>query len=127
MIIFWFKWYPKEKLHLGSFCSGNFTHFHSEHKKSNRNRIIHERNRENQTRTEQYVNKTERAKISISPMSDNNDSKQFQVICQKPNQSETDGLFDIIFFRDQCYKTFLGKKLTLWHNKLECLTIFSLI
>ncbi len=88
--------------------------------------MIYEPNTENQTRTKQYVNKTERAKTSISPMSDNNDSKNFQVICQKPNQSETDGLFDIIFFRDQCYKTFLGEKLTLWYNKLECLTLANI-
>ncbi len=59
---------PALKLCLESFCSSNLTHFHLEQRKSNWNGTVHERNRENQTRTEQYMNETERAKNSILPM-----------------------------------------------------------
>jgi hypothetical protein len=56
------------KLCLEPFCSGNLTHFHLEWRKSNWNRMVHERNGENQTRTERYMNGTPRANTSISPM-----------------------------------------------------------
>jgi hypothetical protein len=42
--------------------SGNLAHFHLEWRKSNQNRMIHERNRENQTRTERHVNGMARTK-----------------------------------------------------------------
>jgi len=57
MILIWDK---DIKLCLESFHSSNLTHFHLEQT------IKSELNRENQTRTEQYVNGTTRAKILIS-------------------------------------------------------------
>ncbi len=45
-----------------------FANFHLEQRKSKWKGAIHEQNGENQTRTEQYLNGTERAKISMLPM-----------------------------------------------------------
>ncbi len=56
------------KLCLESFCSGNLTHFHLERQKSNWNGMLHEQNKENQTRIEWYMSGTRRGKISISLM-----------------------------------------------------------
>ncbi len=38
------------KLHLESFPSGNLAHFHLDQRKSNRNGMVNELNRENQTK-----------------------------------------------------------------------------
>jgi len=67
MIYFCFKQYLNE---TKSFSSRNLTHFHLEWIKSNWNRMVHNGNGENLTRTAGYVNRTERAKLSISPMLD---------------------------------------------------------
>ncbi len=71
--IFWFKLYFRKrdkaaKLCLESFCSGNLAHFHLEQRKSNLNGMVHEQNRENQIWTDNYMNGTVRAKITISHM-----------------------------------------------------------
>jgi hypothetical protein len=62
------KQYKVIMLHLELLHSNYLTHFHLKWIKSNQNRRIHEWNREYQTTTEQYVNRVEMGKISISPM-----------------------------------------------------------
>ncbi len=65
-------------LHLELFRSSDLAHFHLEWRKSNQNRTVLECNGENQTRTEWYVNRIERAKISISPMIGSNLFKNYK-------------------------------------------------